>query len=187
MNAVADIRMDKETFYRWVERQERRHELVNGRPVMMNGVTFDHARIARNLCGLLMRLVDPNRHDLLVGEVAVEIGDTIRYPDIMVCERESDGKAQRSQSPILLIEILSETSLYIDLHDKAAEYTSLPSVGTYAVFSQDSAKAWVWTRGNEGMPAKPEEVFCIEKALEVPSLGLSLPFEDIYRGVELRE
>ena len=52
MNAVADIRMDKETFYRWVERQERRHELVDGRPVMMNGVTFDHARIASNLARL---------------------------------------------------------------------------------------------------------------------------------------
>jgi Uma2 family endonuclease len=187
MNAVADIRMDKETFYRWVERQERRHELVDGRPVMMNGVTFDHARIASNLARLLLKLVDESRFDVLFAEVAVEIGDTIRYPDIMVCERESDGKARRSQSPILLIEILSETSLYIDLHDKAAEYTSLPSVGTYAVFSQDGAKAWVWTRGSEGMPAKPEEVFGAEKVLEVSALGLSLPFADIYRSVELRE
>jgi len=42
-------------------------------------------------------------------------------------------------------------------------------------------------RGAEGMPAKPEEVFGMEKSLEVPALGLGLPFTDIYRGVELRE
>ena len=139
MNAVTDITMDKETFYRWSERQERRFELVDGRAVMMNGVTRDHARIAGNITKLLMALVDGERLDVLSAEFAVEIGDTVRYPDIMICERESDGKTRQGSRPVLLIEILSETSLFIDLNDKAREYTSLPTLGTDAVLSQDGA------------------------------------------------
>ena len=179
--------MDKDSFYRWLERQERRFELVDGRPVMMVGVTQDHNKIAANIVAQLFRNLDRALFEIAFGEFAVENGDRIRYPDVMVFEPRPDGKARHAQRPILVVEILFETSLYIDLHDKAAEYTRLPTLATYAVLSQDGAKAWVWTRGESGMPARPEEVFGIDQALQVPGLGLSLPFAEIYRGIDLRQ
>jgi Uma2 family endonuclease len=187
MNLRTDIRMDKDDFYRWLERQERRFELVDGRPGRMNGVTFDHGRIATNLVAMLHRSLDHSRFALVAGEFAVEIGDTVRYPDVMVCAPEREGKSRSAQHPILLVEVLSETSLAIDLHDKADEYLSLPTLGTYCVLSQDGAKAWVWTRAEDGMAASPDEVFGLDKTLVVPALGLALPLADIYRGIALSE
>jgi Uma2 family endonuclease len=183
MNLRTDIRMDKDAFYRWLERQERRFELVDGRPVMMNGVTRAHAKIATNLVTALGRL-DRLRFDLVTADFAVEIGENIRYPDLMVSHPETND-ARHADRPIFLVEILSQSSLYIDLHDKAAEYLSLPTVETYAVLSQQEAKAWVWTRAKDGMPASPEEVFGLDRTLVVPALGLAIPLTDIYLGVSL--
>jgi Uma2 family endonuclease len=185
MNLRTDIRMDKDGFYRWLERQERRFELVGGRPVMMNNVTRAHAKIATNLVMALGRL-DHQRFDVLSADFAVEIGDNVRFPDVMVSEPEAD-RARHADRPILLVEILSESSLYIDLHDKAEEYLSLPSLGTYAVLSQEIAQAWVWSRGAEGMPPRPEEVSGLGQNLAIPALGLAIPLADIYRGVTLRD
>ena len=63
----------------------------------------------------------------------------------------------------------------------------MPTLGTYAVLSQNEAKAWVWTRAEDGMAAAPEEVFGLDKMLVVPALGLALPLADIYRGIALSE
>lgn len=77
------------------------------------------------------------------ADVAVSIGEDIRYPDVLVERRQGDGRDLLSEAPILIAEILSASSTGMDLTIKLA---SLPSLHAYIVASQDEAIVWVWQR-----------------------------------------
>jgi Uma2 family endonuclease len=104
MNAVTSIRMDKETFLRWVQRQERRHELVGGRPMMVAGATRDHSAICTNIVLAVGIRLDRQTYDVSLADFAIEIGETIRYPDVVVHRRPVDGKALSTAEPLLAVE-----------------------------------------------------------------------------------
>jgi len=61
MNAPFDLRMDKASFCRWVERQEGKYEWKRGRVVQMTSVTKAHARIVANLIRVLSARLDLDR------------------------------------------------------------------------------------------------------------------------------
>ncbi len=185
MNAATDIRMDKATFYRWVERQEGRFELVGGRPVMMTGGTQHHAVICSNILLTLSQQLDRGRWRIVIADFAVEIGDQVRYPDVLVFPAMDDGKARHAENPALIIEVLSASSVYVDMNEKAAEYTSLPSLADYIVFSQDAALSWCWSRTADGMPAKPALLEGLDALIDIPALNARLPHAEVFIGLKL--
>ena len=67
------------------------------------------------------------------------------------------------------------------MHEKAADYMSLPSLQAYLVASQDEPIVWLWRRGPEGWPAAPEMIEGRNGAVEI--LGVKLELGAIYRGI----
>jgi hypothetical protein len=59
----------------------------------------------------------------------------------------------------------------------------LTSLQTYAVFSQNEPKVWVWQRGEAGLPNRPELLEGRDARLDIPALGATLALADIYRGI----
>ena len=106
-----------------------------------------------------------------------------RYPDILVEPTSTDLKGRTADTPLFIAKVLSPSNESVDLVDKAAEYTGLASLRTYAGFSQDEPKVWVWERSEGGFPEKPELVERRHARLEIPALGTSLPLAEIYRGI----
>lgn len=85
---------------------------------------------------------------------------------------------------MLLAEVLSPSSLETDLHEKAEEYTALPSLRAYVVLAQDEPRLWVWQRGDDGLfPKAGEMIEGSDAVLKLPALGIELPLVAIYRGV----
>jgi Uma2 family endonuclease len=96
----------------------------------------------------------------------------------------ADGKALSTQSPVVLIEVLSPSSTGTDMTEKLAEYTSLPSLEAYIVASQDEPICWVWQRGEDrAFPKKPKEIAGRDKSIDIAALGISLPLAEIFRGI----
>ncbi len=134
--------------------------------------------------GALIRSLDPSRWSVTATDLAVEIGEDIRYPDVMVEAQDQPGGERSSRTPVLLVEVLSPSSLALDLHVKAAEYLSLPSLEYYIVAAQDETRVWIWRRSSgeaRAFPAEPAELDTIDAERDLGRLGASLALAGIYR------
>jgi Uma2 family endonuclease len=174
--------MDKSAFLAWVQGQEERYELVDGRVVMMTGGSRNHGRIIRNILLLVSAQLDPEWE--AIAEFGLDAGPrTLRYPDIVVDRASAGGSDYRAIEPILLIEVLSPTSLAIDLGDKAAEYIHMPTLQAYLVLAQDEPKAWLWLRRDANLLEGPAVISGADQRVTISAPKLDLPLSDIYRGV----
>jgi Uma2 family endonuclease len=179
------LKLDKRAFLQWVQKQERRYELKDGEVVMHPGVSRDHTALVTRFVLALGNRLDPDTWAVGATDFAVEIGPDIRYPDVLVERIHTDRKALSTQDPVVLIEVLSPSSVGTDMALKLAEYTSLPSLETYIVASQDEPICWVWQRGGEDrdFPKSPEEISGRDKEIVIAALGITLPMSEIFRGI----
>jgi Uma2 family endonuclease len=183
MNIQLPTHIDKSTFLAWIQGREERYELVHGRVVMMVGASRNHGRIVTNLVVLLRAQLDSREWEV-IADFGLDAGpDTLRYPDIVVDRAGGGGRDYIATAPVLLIEVLSPSSVAIDLQDKAAEYRQLPSLDAYVVFSQDELKAWVWERSEGEFPLKPAESLGSDKIIPIKTPHLALPLSEVYAGV----
>lgn len=178
-------RMTKAAFLAWnQDREGPKCELKDGEIVMHPGISRDHNRVTLGFANTLRRLLAFDDWDIATNDFGVEIGDDIRYPDVLVERRAVDGSAYTTLEPVLPVEVLSPSSAGRDLRLKAQEYQSLPSLEAYVVASQDEAICWVWLRDSGRSFAKePTEIAGRHGVIELPALGPSLPLAEIYRGV----
>ena len=87
---------------------------------------------------------------------------------------------------MLIAEVLSPSSMKIDLGDKAADYLQLTSLASYLVFAQDEVKAWAYNRsGEKQFPPGPQVFVGTDTSIGIPALKIDLPLIDIYAGIEL--
>ena len=185
MNVQLPVHMDQQHFLGWVQGREERYELDRGRVIMMTAGSRAHWQITLNLARTLVARLDPNRY-VVLPEFGVDLGpDTIRFPDVLVDAAGEVSGDLKATAPVLIAEVLSPSSERIDLGDKAAEYLRLPSLLAYLVFAQDQMKAWVWLRGSQDFAPSPDVVEGEDARLRVTSLGIDVPFAEIYERVRL--
>lgn len=181
--APADTPTDPDAFLRWAEGREGRYELVGDSLRMMVGASKNHAVVTLRIGALLLAQLDPARYQICAADLGVRTRVGIRYPDIVVdVNRPGTGSDLSATAPVFLAEVLSPSSLAIDMVEKAAEYMTIDSLDGYAVFAQDRAQAWIWSREPSGWPDAPVMVEGTA-SLVVPVLGLALPLADIFRGI----
>lgn len=172
--------VDRATFLRWAQTVEGRYEWVEGRIVMMVRVTRNHAKAASAIVVALASRLDRDRYQISSADFGVETPTGIRYPDVMVDPADRDGSELTTDAPIFIAEVLSPSSIAVDMVEKAAEYRQIESLTAYAVFSQDEPRVWVWIKGESCWPAAPAMIEGRDAALNIPSLRVTLPLAEIY-------
>lgn len=185
MNVQSLPSMTVDAFFRWSEDRAEKYELVNGVPCMLPWVRLNHSRITTNFVYALRQRLDPSEFEVATGDFAVQTSDrNIRYADIMVERAGESGDARTAQAPLLLVEILSDSTMHTDFGDKRREYFALPTLRTYLVVAQDKHHVWCWTRDREGdWPADPVQIAEKEANVEIAALAISIPLEQLYVGV----
>lgn len=186
MNVSAHIRADKATFFRFVTSQaEGRFEYDRGRIVQqMTGGTLAHSIIAQRFISAFERRLDANIWVVTGHSRGIETPDTARYPDVLVEPVSGALKGLSTEVPAAIVEVLSPTTEEMDLNVKLPEYRGIASLQAYVVASQDEARCWVWLRApDKGIPELPAEICGVECTIDIPTLGVSLPLEEIYRGI----
>jgi Uma2 family endonuclease len=180
MNLVAPAFPDSDAFLRWNEGREGRREYVHGRVVeMMVGANKGHARRVRQLARAFEDRLDGTRYEVVTNDVGVRTPAGVRYPDILIDVTGGGDAELAATAPVVIVEVLSPSSLAIDLVEKADEYRALPSLLHYVVLSQNELRLWVWSRTDEGWRG-PEMVEGADGVLALERLGVSLPVRDIY-------
>lgn len=187
MTARPFLLVDKATFYRFIADapEKQRYEYVRGRIVQdMTGATLAHAKIALHVAMILSGKLDPACWTVTVSDRGVETSETIRCPDVVV---EAAGAAETSlatSEPVLIVEVLSQTSGEQDLEIKPAEYLALPSLQAYIVASQSEPVCQMWLRGTDAtFPALPATFEGRDQVIHIPSLSIAIPLAEVYRGI----
>jgi Uma2 family endonuclease len=179
------LQMDNATFLDWVQGREGRYELAGGCVVMMTGGTMRHGLIIGNLFELLRARLD-RKQWVVVTEFGIDVAPgTVRYADIVVDRHGAKGDALTAKAPVLVAEVLSPSTMKIDLGDKAADYLQLPGLSAYLIFAQDEVKAWAYSRGGgDRFPSGPQIFAGADAAISIPALSVDLCLTDVYRGID---
>jgi Uma2 family endonuclease len=116
----------------------------------------------------------------------VKAGSDGRYPDALIdCGPRISG-ALHAQAPVDGFEVLSKSTSWIDQGLKLRDYDATHSIQTYALISQDELRALVYTRNRDRRLDIQNAVLLKGEAavIEIPDLGVALPFSLLYEGLE---
>ena len=186
MNANAIVKVDKATFFRFIERQaEGRYEYDRGRIVQhMNGGTLDHMRITQRFVSGIERRLGLDVWVVTSQGRGVETSETVRYPEVVLEALGGASKGLSTDCPVLLVEVQSPSTKELDLNVKPAEYMSLASLAAYIVASQDTPDCLLWLHDGDGrFPDAPLRIEGRNAVIDIAALGLALPLAEIYQGI----
>jgi Uma2 family endonuclease len=161
---------------------EQRSEYVNGLVYAMAGASETHNTIASSLSALIENQL---REGCRVWQSDMKVAihnkgqQFCYYPDIMAACGENTDNLYVRTNPVLIAEILSDSTERTDLKEKFDNYTSIPSLLEYLVVSQDVPLVRLWRRRTswEREMYRPDDTFRLE------SVALDVPVQHIYRRV----
>ncbi len=177
--------------YLALERQAPfRSEYHDGDVFAMTGASFPHNVITANVVGELRQRLKASPCQTVPSDLRVRIAqpNAYVYPDVTVAcppiELE-DAQGDTLLNPVVLVEVLSDSTEAYDRGRKFAYYRQLPSLREYLLVSQHEARVDHYLRAGDGT-WNLRAVEGLAAVLRLESLGCELPLAEIYAKVELR-
>ncbi|WP_022941533.1 Uma2 family endonuclease [Psychromonas hadalis] len=159
---------------------ETKHEYVNGQIVAMAGGSKNHDRISGNVLSELHQHLKGSPCETFGTDVKVKTSaNNFRYTDGMVVCTDS-GSDFFTQTPVIIVEVLSRSTRHIDKGAKLLEYINMPSMQEYVIIEQDIASVDVFRR-SDGWVLKN---YVLGENIYFESIDLTLSVEDIYYRIE---
>ncbi len=173
-----------DAYVEWEQHQTRRHELVDGQVYAMAGGTGDHDTICNNLRGELRMQLRGKPCRLQGPDLKIHAGENGRYPDALIDCGARPGDALHAQEPVAIFEVLSASTAWVDQGLKLRDYEATPSIRTYALISQDEARALVYWRDATGHFGIQSAALLegMDAQIEIPEFGVTIRFTDLYEG-----
>ena len=168
-------------FLAWEEKQELRWEFDGFAPVAMTGGTEAHEIAAINLvAGLSARLRGmPCR--AYGSNLEIRVADRIRYPDAFVACTPVNPRGTVRDDPVVVFEVLSASTARTDRVEKMREYWDAPSIRRYVLVEQEAIGATAYVRDAGRWSGR---VLWPSDTLALPEIGIELPLEDLYDGLD---
>ncbi len=159
-----------------------KHEYLRGQVWAMAGGTIEHGRLAGAVISALSNALRGKACVVLSSDVRVRIEGTGRttYPDVsVVCGPRVVATDDRDAivNPIVLVEVLSDSTEADDRGEKFAHYRRLDSLREYVLVSQREQRIEVFRRAGDHWSlyeAGPT------RSIELTSVGALLVVDDIY-------
>lgn len=162
-----------------------KHEYLRGQVFAMTGGSLEHARLAGQLIFILKRELAGRGCHVFTSDarVRIEATDLDTYPDVsVVCSepRTSPEDGHALTNPLLLVEVLSNSTEAYDRGQKAAHYRQLPSLRAYLLVSQNEPRLELMVRKGDGSWSFFEAGAGQE--LVVPPLDMTLLVDELYQA-----
>ncbi len=110
-----------------------RHEYAAGEIYAMVGGTSAHNAITLNLASALRSHLSGSGCRTFMSDMKVRVQDQFYYPDVLVTREPWDKNALYQTQPVLIIEVLSESTEQKDRFHKRAAYQTLDSLKEYMI------------------------------------------------------
>jgi Uma2 family endonuclease len=168
----------------WEEKQELRHEYLNGEVYAMTGGTVNHGRIAANLIAMLIPHLCGGECRVQTSDVKVQIAESndYIYPDVSVTCNDRDKTATKFIAhPCLIIEVLSPSTAAYDRRDKFNLYRRSNSLQDYMLVDTQKMEIDIYTKNDRG---RWEIVsYVAGDSIELTSINLTFPIEQVFEGI----
>ena len=169
----------------WEAKQELKWEFDGFQPVAMTGGSLAHSRIQGNLVSALNVRLRGKQCQPYGPDVKVPTVDgRYRYPDVLVTCTPKRQSLLEVTDPVVLFEVLSDSTEREDRRVKLREYSSIASVQRYVMLEQDEMLATVIARTAAGWSfaqVGPAGV------LAMPEIGVEVPLAELYADVAFAE
>jgi len=176
--------MTPEEYLEFERKSEAKHEYVNGCVYAMSGASLRHAILIRNLYEALRERTKSCGCTVFTSALKqrVEATNSYYYPDILVlCNIPEDRDSDIVYEPVLLIEVLSQSTSVIDKREKVFAYRQIPSLKEYLIVHQRLRRLELHRRitGNQWnrLEFRPGDEVILES---LPGGSLKLSFNAIY-------
>ncbi len=153
--------------------------------VLMAGASEAHFKIVANLGDVLRPQFRPRGCTSGGSDLRVKTETTYRYPDYLAYCPPAHFTNDRPPSllnPLLLVEVLSETTTETDFTLKLQEYTSVESVQEYWIVGVSRPVVYRYVRAPEAWLLYVHDG--LEGAFESAALAISVKLADVYDGVD---
>ncbi|WP_017315370.1 Uma2 family endonuclease [Mastigocladopsis repens] len=130
-----------EEYLQLEETAESKSEYIDGLIIPMAGGTTNHNRIALNVSTELNFAFKHQNFEVFMGDVRLWIPQKrmYTYPDVMVIAGEPEYDNNRTDTitnPIVIIEVLSDSTAGYDREGKFHAYKTIPSLAEYVLIDQ---------------------------------------------------
>ncbi len=187
MNVALRKPMTREDFLIWAEGQEGRYEFDGFQPVAMTAGTNNHGTISDNLNRQLAQRLEgsPCRSMSPQGGAVATIDGKVRSPEATVTCSKIRGRDRLIPNPVIVFEVISESTRRIDQVDKLREYHAVPTIKRYIIIEQVGVAVTVhWRQGDEPWTTLP---YGKGDVLDLAEIGIQLPVDLLYRNVDFDE
>ncbi len=168
------------------EAAEYKSEYYNGEIFAMSGGTADHSKIAVSCAAELRQMLDPKPCHVFNSDVRllVQPNGLYTYPDVMVICGKIQFVERRKDTvtnPILIVEVLSESTRDYDRGAKFNFYKQIPSLQEYVTIESESARIECYRRAGDKWTIETYDN--LNAVARFESLACEIPVKRIYHKV----
>ncbi len=183
-------RITPEEYLEFERSSEFKHEYFNGEIFAMVGARKNHNRISTNVSRVLGNQSLNRPCEVFSSDMRVKIEEIEKYtyPDIVVaCEKIEflEDELDSLVNPVVIIEILSNSTESYDRGLKFAHYQLIESLQEYILISQYSCNVEKYKRDKGGIWLY-SSINEIKHTLKIESIKCELSLAEIYHKVEFK-
>ena len=188
MIAVPHNYLSINEYLKWEEKQEEKHEYVNGLIYAMAGASENHVSITANFTGIILSHLKGSKCKVFPSDMKVNIvaKNIYYYPDLLVtCDERDRANKNHKAHPCLVIEVLSNSTEAKDRGVKFANYQTIESLQEYVLISQQEQRVEVFRRRDRKFWLL--QTYTEGDSIELQSINLTIPIAAIYEDIDLSD
>lgn len=189
MSALPKRKYTIEEYIELYKNSEERFEYFEGELFSMAGGKIDHGEIGANVLHWLRTRLAGRPCRVYGPAVALKVptAPPFRLPDVSVVCGERITEAVQGVdllvNPLLIVEVLSETTEAYDLNKKFVAYQSVESFQEYLVIAQKNAHVILHTKQVNGLWLR-RDVIGLDSEVYLETLNVTLNLREIYENVQ---
>lgn len=170
------------------DKAEYKNEYKDGEIISVTGGTTNHNKIAGNFYKKFPPTVQGQSYDIYIGDVKLSIPRyrLYTYPDVIVIKDKPIYEGTGTTTiinPLLIVEVLSNSTKNYDKTDKFKYYRSIPGFQEYIMIDQYSFAVEQFAKQAEGQWIF-KEYEDEEAVLILDSIDFQIALRDIYQRVD---
>lgn len=174
--------ISEEEYLESEKKSEVKREYVDGQIYAMAGASSNHNLLSGNIHAafhvhLKGKSCRPYMSDM---KVQISNGSKYYYPDVLVNCSTLAGDSYYTDSPTIIVEVLSKSTRRTDETEKRMAYMQIETLQEYVLIEQDIGKIAVMRRDSGWLT----ESYYLGDEITFTSIGLTITVEEVYDGVQ---
>jgi len=162
-----------------------KHEYIDGTIYAMSGASENHNFITGNIFNAFFNALKNKKSPCKTFSESMKVRGNKKttnffYPDVFVmCDTHKDDDNYYKHSPVIIVEVLSESTRRYDLTTKKLYYFNITSLKEYVVIEQDICQIEVFRKTDDWRLT----VYFLGDDITFESINITVSVEDIYYQV----